>query len=141
MENILLVETCEIECFFGFITELQSQHVEATLCKDDNELSSLLQHNQYDVIMISLEPDGKGGIQGIEELEAIINSNQSRAVCFSVSTSSAASLLSAKADYLPTLSVVAGWINLPMNPIKATKIIKEIVASPGELTISARKSS
>ncbi len=139
MKKILLVETCKINCFFSLIKTLENYGFTVSYCNDVAELPSLLANNSFQAVMLSLEPDGEGGIQGVDCLDAVINSdNQQSAVCFSVSTSSAAALLTTKPDYLPQLSVIAGWLNLPINAEKACKVLGEIINIPGDLAIGNR---
>ncbi|PIP80140.1 MAG: hypothetical protein COW84_06895 [Gammaproteobacteria bacterium CG22_combo_CG10-13_8_21_14_all_40_8] len=138
-KNALLIGTCGIDCYFGLEAELKLNKIEPTLTKETSQASAYLQANAYDLIMVNLEPDGRGGIAGSEIMMAIANnSKQQNAVCLSISTRSAASPLSSHPEQLQQLSIIAGWINLPIQHHKAAVLMRDIIDHPGALTVKAR---
>lgn len=142
MSTILLVQTSAINCFYNLSEQLIEDGMDVTLARTAEELGSALSLKPFEAILINLEPDGEGGIQGIQQLDMIRSGElQQQAVCFAVSVSSAVTLLDLRQQYLPSLSVIAGWIDLPVQPQKSSKIIRDVIKAPGQLSIGARKQS
>lgn len=142
MSTILLVQTSAINCFYNLSEQLMEDGLDVTLASTTEELNTALSAKPFEAILINLEPDGEGGIQGIKHLDLIRGSEmQQQAVCFAVSVSSAVTLLDLRQQYLPSLSVIAGWIDLPVQPQKSSKIIRDVIKAPGQLSIGARKHS
>ena len=106
------------------------------------ELKAALDAKPYDAVLISLEPDGFGGIQGIDALEMIGESTkQQSAVCFAVSVSSSRTMHKVREEYKPTLAVIAAWLDLPVRAEKSSKIIRDVIAVPDQHTIANRAKS
>ncbi len=138
-KNALLIGTCGIDCFFALPKQLELNGIKNTLSQSPKESTSLIEQKAYDLILINLEPNGKEGISGFEILKTIIHSPlQQNAVCLSVSTRSAASSLATQPNNHPTLSILAGWINLPMQYDKAAILMRDLIDNPGHLKITDR---
>lgn len=139
MSTILLVHTSGIHCFHNLADKLVEDGMQTSECWNKEELKLALDAEPYNAVLISLEPDGFGGIQGIEELELVGKAaKQQDAVCFGISVSSTRTLQSAKEEYKPALAVVAAWLDLPVKAEKSSKIIHDVIASAGKLTIANR---
>ncbi|MCG8610810.1 MAG: hypothetical protein MI864_09780 [Pseudomonadales bacterium] len=137
--NILIVGTYGIDIFYGIAEELQKLgcNVDTSISAEDAlaKVGALAYH----AILINLEPDGSGGVEGIEVLSTLIeNELQGDAVCLGVSTQTPTSLLVANPDKLKTLSILVGWLTLPILADKAGKMIVDISANPGHLALRNR---
>lgn len=136
---ILMVGLNGIDCFFGLATTLEDKGVVVKQTHSIDSTQKSLSGNRYDAILVNLEPDGWGGVHGIEILPDIIES-QSRhnTVCFSVSAESTTTLLKAEVRFQSMLSIIAGWLTLPIEHEKAARLILDIVHSPKSLSIKNR---
>jgi hypothetical protein len=138
-KQVLLIGTCGIDCFYQLGDALSNREVSVMQVYSNESAEKCISQQCWDAIMINLEPDGLGGIKGASILQKIVTSDlQQDSVCFSVSASSAISLLTQNESELASLKIVAGWLTLPINAEKACSILLDIIDQPGELTIHHR---
>jgi len=140
-KQILIIGTYDIDIFYKLVDEMEKNLcVVEKATTNDNGLA-LLEKQAFDAILINLEPDGNGGIHGSDLLQAIASSPlQENAVCLGVSVQSPTSLLVSSPAKLQELSLLAGWLTLPILPDKATRTILSITESPGRLSVKHRLS-
>jgi hypothetical protein len=138
-KHVLLIGTCGIDCFYKVGDFLSQLDVNVMQVYSNESAEKCISQQSWDAIMINLEPDGLGGIKGASILQSIVDSDlQQDSVCFSVSASSALSLLTQNESELASLKIIAGWLTLPINAEKACSILIDIIDNPGELTIHNR---
>jgi hypothetical protein len=138
-KNILLIGTNEIDCFFGIASSFDKQGARVIQVHSIPMAITYLQEQSFDAILINLEPDGKGGVGGIEILRNISESQGNQnAICFSISAVSATALLSAHSDQLNDLSIIVGWLTLPVDHAHAVDLILDIITSPNSLAVKDR---
>jgi len=134
-----MIGTNGIDCFYGIAQAFDKRGVRVIQVHSMAMAKTYLAERSFAAILINLEPNGKGGIDGIEILPYIIDSeNQQDTVCFSISAESASALLSASVEHLSTLSVIVGWLSLPVKHTQAAKIILDISQSPKTLALKYR---
>lgn len=138
-KNVLMIGTNEIDCYFGLAKGFDKQGVRVRQVHSRQMARHYLKEQSFDAILLNLEPDGEGGIGGIESLLDIIDSEKNQdAVCFSISAESATALLTADEKHLATLSVIAGWLTLPVDHQKAVGIIVDIMEASNNLSVKDR---
>ena len=138
-KSVLLIGTNEIDCFFGLANLFDKKGARVIQVHSNQMLDEYLSEKSFDIIFVNLEPDGLGGIRGIDILPKIIEShNNQEAICFSVSTESATALLTADAVHLNALSIVVGWLTLPIEHSNAVNLIEDIVTTPNSLSVKNR---
>lgn len=137
--RILLIGTNGIDCYFGISQAFDKKGARVIHAHSAEMAKTYLIETQFDAILINLEPDGKGGIEGIDLLPSVIASEINQdAICFSISAASATTLLTAKTKHLNMLSIVVGWLTLPVDHAHASEIISKIIADPSNLSIKNR---
>ena len=138
-KHILMIGTNGIDCFYNIAQAFDQKSARVIQTHSVDMASTYLDEQSFDAILINLEPNGKGGIDGVDALAKIIESDNNRdAVCFSVSAASASALLTANVEYLSALSVVVGWLALPVKHEKAVKLILDILESPNNFSVAQR---
>lgn len=137
--KILIIGTYNIDIFYKLVDEMEKNQCVVEKATTDDNGTAQIEQQAFDAILINLEPDGNGGIHGSELLHSIATSPlQENAVCLGVSVQSPSSLLVSSPEKLKELSLLAGWLTLPILPDKATRMILSITESPGRLSIKHR---
>ncbi|WP_196140861.1 hypothetical protein [Aliikangiella sp. G2MR2-5] len=138
-KGVLLIATYGIDIFYGMEKELERLGCETTIVTQVELALSAINEKAFDAIIINMEPDGSGGIEGAQILEKISKSRlQANAICLGISVQSAAKLLASATKALEALSILVGWLNVPLAPEKACKLMLDMVASPDKFSVSAR---
>jgi DNA-binding NtrC family response regulator len=138
-KNVLMIGTNEIDCFFGLANLFDKKGARVIQVHSKAMAETYLQEQSFDAILINLEPNGKGGVGGIDTLSIIINSQLNQnAICFSVSAVSATALLSAKTEKIEDLSIIVGWLTLPVEHLHAVNLIADIISSKNNLAVKDR---
>lgn len=138
-KHVLMIGTNDIDCFFGLAKEFDLNSIRVVQVHSNAMAREYLAERAFAAIIINLEPDGANGIHGFEILKDIVkNKKQQDSVCFSVSVESASSLLSTTVEDMRYLSIIAGWLTLPINHKQAVKIILDVIESPGTLMLKHR---
>lgn len=138
-KSILMIGTNSIDCFYGLSQEFDKEGVRVIQVHSLQMAKRYLTEQSFAAIMINLEPDGRGGVRGIDVLPSIIDSDkQQDSVCFSVSAESASTLLNANIEHLNTLSIIVGWLPLPIEHQHAARIILDIIQEPKNLALKHR---
>lgn len=132
--KILIISTYGIDICFGLQEELVNQGCEVKTATSREIAETLLQEQPFDSILLNLEPDGKGGVAGMD-LVNIIGSHprQSGTVCFGVSTLSPLALLPTTQNPQNDFSIFAGWLIIPINSKQTAHIIIDLVHSRNSL--------
>jgi len=134
-----MIGTNEIDCFFGLASAFDKKKARVVQVHSIAMAIEYLNEQRFDAILINLEPNGQGGIGGIEILSEVIqHQNNQDAVCFSVSAVSASLLLTANTNMLNTLSIIVGWLTVPIKHQKAVDLILDIVNTSKGLSVKYR---
>ncbi len=137
--KILMIGTNGIDCFYGIAQAFDKHGARVIQVHSIDMAKKYISEARFDAIIINLEPDGKGGIEGISVLPSLIECEHNLdAVCFSISAVSATTLLAAKTEHLKTLSVIVGWLALPVEHERAVKTILDIIKKPSKLAMRHR---
>ncbi len=138
-KRILLIGTNGIDIFYGIAKAFEDQGCVAITVSSVKAAHSYLRHHSFDCILVNLEPDGKDGVAGMEFVTHIISSPlQQKSIGFGISVQPASQLLSTSQESQKILSVLAGWIALPLEPAKTSRLIAELLEHPGQLSIKER---
>lgn len=138
-KKILMIGTNGIDCFYGVAQAFDKNGARIIQVHSIEMAKKYIAEMSFDAVIINLEPDGKGGIDGIDVLPILIESKHNQqAICFSISAVSATTLLAAKTEHLSTLSIIVGWLALPVEHERAVKTILDIIQSPSKLAIKNR---
>ncbi len=138
-KDILIIGTYDIDIFYRVADHMAKQGCDVKQASTSLAALDFVKRQPFHAILINLEPDGKGGVAGIDLLQAIMDSSfQKHAVCLGVSTQSPTALLVSGPEKLKQLSVLAGWLTLPIQAEKATKMILSITDDPGKLSVESR---
>ncbi|WP_144392348.1 hypothetical protein [Pleionea sediminis] len=137
--KVLIIETYGIDIAHGIENSLELGGCEVTTSTSHALSLALINNETYDIILINMEPDGNGGISGINYLHEILEQKHlQNSVCFGVSAQSGISVLSAHSDYIQDLSILVGWLILPIMPEKATQLILDAAFNRERLCIQSR---
>jgi len=130
-KQILIVGTYGIDVFHGM------HDIDGCTVKTAYTPKSTLEYIKncsFDVIIINLEPDGKGEVAEAYLIQAIAESHrQENAVCLGVSTQYPHALPAGKRA--KHLGILAGWLTLPIDSIDLMSHIVELVESPHPLKV------
>jgi len=130
-KQILIVGTYGIDVFHGM------NDTEGCMVKTAYTPKSTLEYIQncsFDVIIINLEPDGKGEVAEAYLIQAIAESHlQENAVCLGVSVQYPHALPTGKRA--KNLDILAGWLTLPIDSKHLISHIVELIESPHPLKV------
>lgn len=132
--EILIIGTYGIDIFHGVI-EVMEHHQYLTFTTTSPKIAlEYIQNRRFDAIIINLEPDGKGGVAESDLLASIASAPlQQNAICLGVSAHYPNSLPQDKAS--KHLSILAGWLTLPIKPSVLANHIIKMLESDHPLTI------
>ncbi len=137
--NVLIIQTYGIDISYKIEDSLLLSGCAVTVCNSASDAFRHLSQTTYNAILVNLEPDGKGGISGLEFLHQIVNSaRQKNSVCFGVSAQPGISLLTTHPEYIDELAILVGWLIVPMNTEKATQLIIDSAQFNERLCVKVR---